>query len=205
MPTFTLPPIPGELQWKNDPLEWKAEAGHRLVIIAGPRTDWFMDPAGDQSQNDNAPSALFVPPDQNFLLSARVKVDFSSDFDAGVLQIRERDDLWAKLCFEYSPQGQPMIVSVVTRGVSDDCNSTPVDGNEVALRLACLSRNAGTFAFHYSLDGRYWHFVRHFALGKLNNLHAGLASQSPTGEKCRTVFSEIHYQRGALKELRNGE
>jgi regulation of enolase protein 1 (concanavalin A-like superfamily) len=205
MPTFTLPPLPGELQWENDPLEWKVQSESRLVITAGPRTDWFMAPAGDQPQNDNAPSALFVPPDEHFILSAKVKVDFASDFDAGGLQARERDDLWAKLCFEYSPQGQPMIVSVVTRGVSDDCNSTPVAGNEVYLRLACLSRNAGAFAFHYSLDGRYWYFVRHFALGKLSHLRAGLSSQSPTGEKCRALFSEIHYQARALKDLRNGE
>jgi len=202
MTTFTLPPIPGELQWQNDPLEWKVESENRLVITAGPRTDWFMDPAGDQPQNDNAPSALFVPPDENFRLSAKVKVAFASDFDAGVLQARERDDLWAKLCFEYSPQGQPMVVSVVTRGPSDDCNSTPIDGNEVYLRL---SRNGVAFAFHYSLDGHTWNFVRHFTLGKLSNLRAGLSSQSPTGEKCQATFSEIRYQPGALTDLRNGE
>jgi len=202
MPTFTLPTVPGELQWKNDPLEWKVEADNRLIITAGPKTDWFMDPSGDHPQNDNAPSALFIPPDENFLLSAKVKVDFASAFDAGVLQARERGDLWAKLCFEYSPQGKPMVVSVVTRGLSDDCNSTPIDGNEVYLRLA---RNAETLAFHYSLDGRYWNFVRHFTLGKLSNLRAGLSSQSPTGEKCQATFSEIRYQPGALKDLRNGE
>lgn len=95
-----------------------------------------------------------------------------------------------------------MIVSVVTRGLSDDCNSTPIDGNEVYLRLA---RNGVTFTFHYSLDGRTWHFVRHFTLGKLSNLRVGLSSQSPTGEKCQAAFSEIRYQPGALKDLRSGE
>ena len=81
-----------------------------------PDSDWFADPAGD-AVKDDAPAALFIPPDQDFTLSARVAVDFASTFDAGVLQLRESDSLWAKLCFEYSPQGQPMIVSV-WQGVS---------------------------------------------------------------------------------------
>ena len=201
MTAFTLPAIPGELQWKNHPLDWKVEPGPNLSILAGESTDLFIDPAGTLAK-DNAPAALFVPPDEDFLLSARVTVEFASAFDAGVLQVRERDDLWAKLCFEYSPQGQPMIVSVVTRGVSDDCNSVPIQDQTVFLRVA---RNVQTFAFHYSLDGRYWHMVRYFTLGKLGALRVGLSSQSPTGQRCRAVFSEISYRAGALKDNRNGE
>ena len=34
-------------------------------------------------------------------------VDFAATYDAGVLVLHERDDLGAKLCFEYSPQREP--------------------------------------------------------------------------------------------------
>ena len=64
----------------------------------------------------------------------------TATYDAGVLTLRRRDDLWAKLCFERSPQGEPMVVSVVTRGVSDDCNSFVVDGRSVWLRRNSRSR-----------------------------------------------------------------
>jgi regulation of enolase protein 1 (concanavalin A-like superfamily) len=201
MTTFTLPAVPGELHWKNQPLDWKVEPGPSLAILAGENTDWFVDPAGTMAK-DNAPAALFAPPDENFLLSAKVSVQFTSTFDAGVLQVRERDDLWAKLCFEFSPQGQPMIVSVVTRGTSDDCNSVPIQGQTVFLRIAC---NAQIFAFHYSLDGRYWHMVRYFTLGKLGALRVGFSSQSPTGQQCRAVFAEINYRAGTLADNRSGE
>jgi regulation of enolase protein 1 (concanavalin A-like superfamily) len=90
-------------------------------------TDLFTDPATGIPQ-DNAPVALFTPPDASFLLSAKVAVDFAADFDAGSLQVRVSDDHWGKLCFEYSPQREPMVVSVVTRGASDDCNHVIVDG-----------------------------------------------------------------------------
>jgi regulation of enolase protein 1 (concanavalin A-like superfamily) len=198
---FNLSAIPVALQWKNSPIDWSVEPGDSLTVMADKETDWFVDPAGGPNKN-NAPVALFAPPDSSFLLSARVRVDFAASFDAGVLHIRADNDRWAKLCFEYSPQRQPMIVSVVTRGVSDDCNSAVIDGQEVYLRIAYTPQ---TIAFHYSLDGRYWHLARYFTLGKPDSLQVGFSSQAPTGTNCKAVFSEISYRVGTLKNNRNGE
>lgn len=201
MTPFTLPGITAELHWQNHPAGWSVEPEGRLTILAGADTNWFVDPGGADAQ-DSAPSALLAPPDASFLLHAKVAVGFASTFDAGVLQLRERDDWWAKLCFEFSPQGQPMIVSVVTRGVSDDCNSEPIAGSEVYLRIAKTPR---VLAFHFSRDGRYWHLVRYFTLGALENLRVGFSSQSPRGLGCKTIFSEITYRPGSLRDYRSGE
>lgn len=201
MDIFSLPAIPGEFQWRHPPADWKVAPDHSLIIVAGEKTDWFIDPAGLYT-SDNAPGALFTPPDTHFLLSARVRVDFASAFDAGAIQILANEALWAKLCFEYSPQQQPMIVSVVTRGISDDCNSAVIQGQEVYLRIAVTLQ---TIAFHYSLDGHYWNFVRYFSLGNPHTLAVGFSAQSPTGKQCQAVFSEISYQAGTLQENRNGE
>jgi regulation of enolase protein 1 (concanavalin A-like superfamily) len=172
-----------------------------LTITAREHTNLFIDPQGRYSE-DSAPRALFAPPEGDFLLSARVEVDFASMFDAGVLLFYEREGLWAKLCFEFSPQRKPMIVSVVTRGISDDCNSVTIDGNQVYLRVL---RKGEIFAFHFSTDGRLWHMVRYFSLGELDDLKVGFSSQSPRGEKCTTVFSEIDYRLETLNDLRSGE
>jgi regulation of enolase protein 1 (concanavalin A-like superfamily) len=201
MTRFNLPTIPGELLWMNQPLDWKIGTDNSLTITAGEKTDWFYDPAKKVLLN-NAPSSLFVPPDNKFFLRAMVSVDFLSDYDAGAIQIFESDKLWAKLCFEYSPQKQPMIVSVVTRVTSDDCSSVFIDGNEVYLRIA---QTPEATAFHYSLDGTYWQFVRYFSLGELKNLRVGFSTQSPTGTQCTAVFSKICYQAGKLKDKRSGE
>ena len=201
MTTFTLPTIPGECKWNILPLDWSFEPAKGLSILAGPQTDWFIDPDGNYAK-DNAPCALWTPPDTNFLLSAKVSVAFGSTFDAGVLQIRAKEDLWAKFCFEYSPQGHPMVVSVVTRGVSDDCNSVEIEQSEIYLRVA---RTPQTLAFHYSKDGCFWHFVRYFTLGQINNMRVGFSAQSPMGKKCAVVFSEIGYRQGSLKDNRSGE
>jgi regulation of enolase protein 1 (concanavalin A-like superfamily) len=201
MEGFRLAAIPADLGWNLNPVDWAKEGENELSIRAGAKTDLFIDPKGGV-KIDNAPAALFTPPTDEFIISARVKVGFASTFDAGALQVRIRDNLWAKLCFELSPQREPMIVSVVTHGVSDDCNSTPVKGDEVFLRIA---QSARTTAFHYSMDGERWSFVRYFALGSNKGLRAGFSSQSPTGEGCRAFFSGITYRAGTLGDLRTGE
>lgn len=198
---FTLPTIPAPLQWHGSPTDWQLTDTGGLSMSAGAQTDSFFDPNGTMMK-DNAPSALWTPPDPNFLVSAKVQVGFGAAFDAGVLQLRATPTHWCKLCFEYSPQGQPMVVSVVTRGVSDDCNSQTIDGNEIYLRVACTPQ---TIAFHYSHDGRLWHFVRYFSLGTLETVQVGFSAQAPTGDACTAHFSEISYRAGVLKDNRSGE
>jgi regulation of enolase protein 1 (concanavalin A-like superfamily) len=200
MDSIKLKSLPRELIWKNKPIDWVLGHNDDLTIIAGERTDWFCDPIKRVLIN-NAPSALFVPPDESFLLSAKVKVNFISDFDAGVMQVFESNKKWAKLCFEYSPQHKPMIVSVVTKGISDDCNSVVINGDESYLRIAVTP---SAIAFHYSLDSSYWYFVRYFSMGTLKNLHVGFLSQSPIGNQTAAVFSDIRYQAGMLKDYRDG-
>ncbi len=201
MQTFSLPAIPAELHWQAEPLNWELGPDGSLAILAGPKTDWFVDPAGTFVQ-DNVPGALFAPPDTSFLLSARVTADFASDYDAGALQLRADAERWVKLALEYSPQGEPIVVSVVTRGISDDCNSVVIAERAVHLRMAVTPR---AIALHYSRDGHTWHFVRHFTIGKLDGVRVGFSAQSPTGRQCRAVFSEISYRAGELKDLRSGE
>ena len=123
-------------------------------------------------------------------------VGFNSTFDAGVLFIYADDERWAKLCFEYAPTDRPMVVSVVTRGKSDDCNSVYIDDNSVYLRLY---REGDRLAFHYSEDGEYWHMVRHFTIGDLQDVRIGFSAQAPTGEGCQVEFSEIGYRAGSCR------
>ncbi len=198
--SFTLSNIPGDIIWKNTPVSFKKVNGNSLDITAGPTCDWFHNPA-DSTIKNNAPGALFKPSGENFLFSAKVNVDFKSTYDAGVLFLYVNRDTWTKLCFEYSPQNEPMVVSVVTRGRSDDCNSVVIGSNTVYLRVF---RQANTVAFHYSNDGKTWHFVRHFTIGDLGNLRAGFAAQSPTGKGCAVHFSEIQFKYASLPDLRSG-
>src|SRR5699024_6132347 len=107
-------------------------------------------------------TSLGFTPEGDFQFSARVEVPGPrTTFDAGVLTLWVDSQYWAKLCFEYSPQGTAMVVSVVTNGYSDDANSWLVDGDAVYLRIC---RIGPAYAFHASADGHTWDFVRLFRL-----------------------------------------
>ncbi len=197
---FVVPGLAEALRWEVPPASWKS-GDAALVAAAGPQTDLFIDPAGSAPKL-TAPRLLAAAPAGDFTLSARVSVDFAADFDAGVLMLYAADDTWAKLCFEYSPQGEAMVVSVVTRGVSDDANAFVVDGGQVWLRI---SRTGTGYAFHASEDGQLWQFIRQFALPTTAPLRIGFAPQSPTGEGCTVSFDEIRFAPEGVADLRSGE
>ncbi|MFF3437459.1 DUF1349 domain-containing protein [Streptosporangium sp. NPDC002721] len=195
--TVSLPPFPTPLRWLNRPEDWSVD-GDVLSIGAGASTDLFFDP-GEPDRYANAP-ALVGRLDGDFTLSTRVRLDLLSTYDAAALLLYAGDDRWAKCGLELSPQGRPTIVTVVTRGVSDDCNSVTMDGTEIRLRI---SRLGPAFAFHVADESGFWHLIRYFALD--GDPEVGFLAQSPTGGGCTVRFEDIAYSPKRLADLRGGE
>jgi hypothetical protein len=173
--------------------------GDALILRAGAGTDWFRDPGGDVVVH-SAP-ALVMPVTGSWMLQARTSAAHLAAFDAAVLTVYVDERTWAKLCLELSPQGVVMVVSVVTRGESDDCNSVPIEGDETRLRIARLGT---AFAFHYSPDGETWRMVRYFTLGEVPEVEVGFLSQSPTGDGCVATFNDIAFVEECLADVRSG-
>ncbi len=199
MNTFRVDEIGEELSWLVPAADWDVGA-HQLSLSAGQEEDWFVDPDGTLVKH-NAPCALFPPIAEDFILQAKVQVSFQTKYDAGALHVHVDEQRWAKVCFESSAQNVPTVVSVVTRGTSDDCNSVPIEGNAVYLRIA---KRAHTFAFHYSRDGLWWDLVRHFDLGPVESVQSGFSAQAPVGTGCGVTFSEIAYRHETLGDIRSG-
>src|SRR5690242_1404967 len=179
---------------------WQADS-HSVTAIAPPRSDIFVDPGGPESSL-NAATLLGVAPDGDFQLSARVTVDFATTYDAGVLLLWVDERRWAKLCFEFSPTAEPMIVSVVCRGVADDANAFVVAGRSVRLRV---SRVGPAYAYHACVDGQTWQLIRYFSIDDdAPRARIGFEAQSPTGEGCAVTFDEIRFVTERLANLRDG-
>lgn len=202
----TIPGIPFPLT-PSAGASWAVEGDPaRVMVLAGAHTDIFVDPGGASQVNAetllNAATFLGTPPDGDFQFSALVRVAFASTFDAGVLLLWFDEHQWAKLCFEYSPDREPMVVSVVNRGVADDANAFVVPGASIWLRI---SRLDSTYAFHASDDGERWRLVRAFALDAAGApARVGFEAQSPTGAGCAVSFNQIRFDSVRLADLRNG-
>jgi regulation of enolase protein 1 (concanavalin A-like superfamily) len=177
-----------------------------LSATALPQTDIYCNPKDNSRGNGvavaNALTLLGDPGAKDFQLSAKLTVGFNSSYDAGALLIWQEDHRWAKFCFEFSPDREAMVVSVVTIGASDDANSFTLESHTTWLRI---SRMGFLYAFHSSEDGDVWKLIRVFTLGESIAEHrVGFVAQAPTGDGCEVSFSDIVFSYSTLGELRDG-
>jgi regulation of enolase protein 1 (concanavalin A-like superfamily) len=179
----------------------------RVAFSAGPATDFFRDPASERAIA-NAP-LLWRPAPERFTLTAHVRPDLASNYDAGALFFYTDDEHWAKLAYEQTDIGYPAVVSVVTHGRSDDCNGEPWQAGEIWLRL---SRSGVTLGLYYGADGREWKMHRLLRVpappteGKdsAERPRVGLSVQSPTGAGCRVAFEDITWSEEPVLDFRKG-
>lgn len=192
--------LPAALRWQPAPVSWQRTAPDGLVVAAGPGTDLFVDPAGSAAQL-SAPRAL-MPVTGDYRFSARVSCDSAATFDAAALLAWVTADRWVKLCLERSPAGVMTVVSVVTRGLSDDANGWPVPSGSTSLRI---SRTGAASALHARADGEPWQLVRHCALGGDGPVAVGVLAQSPTGAGVVSRFEQVRFGSEGLTDIRGGE
>jgi uncharacterized protein len=186
---------------------WRRDEHAAAVIANAPaHTDLYINPggatSGDAESMLNAATLLGTLPAGDFQFSVRVSVDFSAQYDAGVMLLWIDERHWAKFCFEFSPAAEPMVVSVVTREQSDDANAFVVDDHSVWMRV---SRVDHVYAFHASTDQATWRLIRVFTLGEMLDGHLiGFEAQSPTGDGCQVTFDQIRFVPERLVNLRDG-
>jgi regulation of enolase protein 1 (concanavalin A-like superfamily) len=190
-------------EWAVEPSAWE-HSDSALTIRSGPGGELFADPAGVEPLRTSP--RLLAKVSGDFQFSARVTVEHRSLFDAGVLVLWADEDRWVKLCFERSADGRSRVVSVVNRGVSDDCDSFVVPGGSVRYRISRLGR---VFALHASPDVASatptWQFVRQFFLvPEGEDVFVGFSAQSPNGDGCTAAFDDIRFARDRLADLRDG-
>ena len=196
-----LPGVPFPFESSGTPACQASVASGALTLTSGPKSDMFIDPAGDEGARPDAGRWTGLPGEDDFTFSARVTVGFASTFDAGVLLLYLSERRWAKLCYEFSPQRKPTAVTVVTRSTSDDSNSFETAGGPLWLRI---TRSGRVWAFHASTNGSYWQLLRYFTLGEASGARVGFLAQSPAGTGCTAIFDSVTYTSGAPADLRDG-
>ncbi len=191
--------IPHGMFWENNPKKFSA-SDNELVMVAGEKTDMFRDPNVTYN-TDNAPKLLFHP-DNDFVLIVSIEHSFASKWDGGAIVLKQDSLNWIKFCFEKDYTGARRVVSVVTKNISDDCNSVEIKTNRVFYKLA---KADNVITLYYSVEGKNWFLVRHLQFDSDNNLALGFLAQSPTGKQCEVKFSGISYQAKKIKDPYLGE
>jgi regulation of enolase protein 1 (concanavalin A-like superfamily) len=186
--TLRISSIQHGLFWENVPKSFSIK-GDQIVIVAGEKTDMFRDPNVTYN-TDNAPKLLFEG-DENFVLTASIEHAFTSKWDGGAIVIKQDSLNWIKFCFEKDYTGAKRVVSVVTKNISDDCNSVEMNAKKVFYKVAKADR---VITLYCSTDGIKWFLIRHLQFDLFKGFQVGFLAQSPTGELCEVKFSNITYK-----------
>lgn len=197
--TVRIDAIPYLLTWANKPQQFSAAPG-TIRIKAGAKTDMFRDPNVTYN-TDNAPKLLFAA-DTDFVFSASIQHPFTNKWDGGALVLFEDSLNWIKFCFEKDYTGAKRVVSVVTKDISDDCNSAEITGNIVHYKMA---KAGNVITLYYSTDGKKWLLIRHLQFNAKKKIRIGFLAQSPTGNSCEVIFSRIRYAAKKIKDPYAGE
>jgi uncharacterized protein len=192
--TLRIRSIPHGLFWKNAPGRFSIQ-GDQLVIVAGGKTDMFRDPNVTYN-TDNAPKLLFEG-DEDFVLTTSVEHAFASKWDGGAILIWQDSLNWIKFCFEKDYTGANRVVSVVTKNISDDCNSVEMNSKKVYYKMA---KAGNVVTLYCSADGMKWLLVRHLQFDAQKGFLVGFMAQSPTGDRCEVTFSNITYKTVKIKD-----
>ncbi len=186
--------IPRKLFWENPSGKFQVQ-NNSLTIEAGEKTDMFRDPNVTYN-TDNAPKLLFKA-DANFVLTAGIEHAFANKWDGGAIVVRGDSLNWIKFCFERDYTGARRVVSVVTKNISDDCNSAEINSNKIFYKVA---KADNVFTLYYSTNGVTWFLIRHLQFDWKGQMYVGFLAQSPTGKKCTVKFSDITYVKKKIKD-----
>ena len=194
-----IPSIPHPLHWENKPVNYQIK-GNELFITAGEKTDMFRDPNVTYN-TDNAPKLMFRP-DDDFVLVTSIEHGFVHKWDGGAILLKSDSLNWVKFCFEKDYTGARRVVCVVTKDISDDCNSVEIKSDKVFYKLA---KAGNVITLYYSETGLKWFLVRHLQFDAKQGFTVGFLAQSPTGKKCDVTFSNISYEAKKIKNPYLGE
>jgi uncharacterized protein len=195
--SIAIPGVEGDFRWINEPLD--SRIAHQEVSISSrEKTDWFVDPE-TLHVTSNAP-ALVCRIHGDFTISALFGVEFRATFDAGALVMFYDTEHWVKFALEYSPQGKGAVVSVITRGESDESLSRIGYDSPLYLRISRVGR---TVALHSSVDSHWWELERYCRFD-FPEVDVGFESQSPTGEGTTARFEAISFSASGIKDFRGG-
>ncbi|MEQ8471643.1 MAG: DUF1349 domain-containing protein [Marinoscillum sp.] len=186
------------MSWMNPPQSLLTK-NNSLRVTVNEGTDFFNNPE-DSSVVGSAPY-LYETIEGDFVAKALVQPDFSAQWNAVALMAHLDSLNWIKFAFENSDATGPSIVSVVTKGTSDDANGV-VMNEEMKVWLA-IARKGNNYSMHWSLDGKNFKMTRLTSMPNQNAVKIGIEAQSPVGE---SVTHQIHFfqtEQTSVENLRN--
>lgn len=192
------PQLLDKMAWLQQPDTFMLEANSLKVVVAK-GTDYFNNPE-DSTVVGTAPF-LYQAIEGDFVAKALVAPDFTDQWNAVALMVHMDSTNWIKFAFENSDATGPGIVSVVTKGSSDDANGVVLKDTQ-AVWLA-IARKGDNYSMHYAVDGHNYHMARLTSLPAQATVKIGLEAQCPVGDGATHLVHCFELEKRTVADLRN--
>ena len=179
----------------NEPSSFDVQDGSLQITVAK-GTDFFNNPE-DSSVVESAPF-LYQEVAGDFVAKAVVQPDFSAQWNALSMMVYLDSLNWIKFAFENSDATGPSIVTVVTKGTSDDANGVILDSTSTV--WLAIARKANIYSMHWSTDGDTYQMARLTSMRSHQSVKIGVEAQSPVGD---SAAHQVHYFELVEKTVEN--
>jgi len=105
---------------------------------------------------------------------------------------------WIKFAFENSDATGPSIVTVVTKGTSDDTNGVILDSTSTV--WLAIARKDNIYSMHWFTDGASFQMARLTSMTPHDSVKIGVEAQSPVGD---SATHQVHYFELVEKTVEN--
>ena len=185
--------------WMNRPTVFNVNNGI-VYVTSEPKTDFFNDPESGKV-TATAP-LLYKDIEGDFVATALVKPDFSDTWNAAALMVHIDESNWIKFAFERSDATGKSIVSVVTKGVSDDANGAVLaESDSVWLRII---RKGDVYSMLWSEDGSHYTMARLTKMPASPSVKVGVEVQSPLENSAQHEIHLFNIEHRTVDNLRTG-
>lgn len=185
--------------WMNRPTVFNVNNGI-VYVTSEQKTDFFIDPESGKA-TATAP-LLYRDIKGDFVATALVKPDFTDTWNAGALMVHIDESNWIKFAFERSDATGQSIVSVVTKGVSDDANGARLaESDSVWLRII---RKGDVYSMLWSEDGNHYTMARLTKMPNAPSVKVGVEVQSPLENKAQHEIHLFNIEHRTVENLRTG-
>ena len=185
--------------WMNRPKNFSVN-NNIVYVTSEPKTDFFIDPESGKA-TATAP-LLYKDIKDDFVATALVKPDLTETWNAGALMVYIDGANWIKFAFERSDATGKSIVSVVTKGVSDDANGATLAGSDsVWLRII---RKGDVYSLLWSEDGSHYSMARLTKMPASPSVKVGVEVQSPLENSAQHEIHLFNIEHRTVDNLRTG-
>ncbi|KAI8433562.1 hypothetical protein MSG28_015586 [Choristoneura fumiferana] len=178
-------------KWLNEPREWEASK-ELLEFSTDDKTDFWQKTLYDFAYNTGHLFGVEIRED--FTVEICIEADFTTLYDQAGLMIYIDEQHWLKTGIEYN-DGQPMIGSVLTNGISDWGTGVYLgNANKFFLRL---TRLGDVVCVKYSTDSVTWILVRLCPFPIADKYFVGPMACTPKRGGLAVKFSKLKFTKPA--------